>query len=249
MYGIANKRPHQEGSSYDEKHRIDDILKNRDSTPPVNPFEINNPKVNDYDDLSIYSDQKSTFGQRIHLNPSYDRPGFAVSSFKNPFANINHLYLGSNLDSDVHSYKAITIHNGPFEIFSRPIFAHDERLKNKSPANFGFWTDHSTYRNAIANHFDQHQDKGYFNDVYKSQGTITRSKQNELSTTNYDIGKMYHPISNSHDYDTNGERIGNGGFKDISKIWSPQGSTGFRDFDARITGKLTCEYYFNFAFD
>lgn len=239
MSGIANKHPHEEGPSFDEEHRIADILKNRYSTPSVNLFEINNAKVNDYNDLSIYSDQKSTFGQRIHSNPNYDLD-FRVSSFRNPFANINHLHFGSNSDSDVHSYKAITIHNGPFEIFSRPISVHDGISKNKSPTNFGFWTDHSTYRNIIANHFNQHRTQGYLNNVYNSQGIITKPKQNELITGNY--GKVYRPISNSYDFDINGKKIANEGFKDISEMWSPEVSTRFRDFGTRITEKSTRKY-------
>ncbi|XP_012220151.1 uncharacterized protein [Linepithema humile] len=240
MSGIANKRPHQEKPSFDEKRRITDILKNRDSTPSANPFEIDNAKVtNDYNDLSIYSDQKSIFDQRIHLNPNYDHSNFDVSSFRNPFANIN-LHFGSNLDSDVHSYKALTIHNGPFEIFSRPVFIHDGISKNKSPTNF--WTDHSTYRNIIASHFTQHQNQGYLNNVYKSQGIITKPKQNELITGNYDLSKVYRPISNSYDFDINGKKSANEGFKDISKMWSPEVLTGFRDFGARITEKSTSCY-------
>jgi len=235
------KRPHQEGSSLDEERRIADILKNRDSTPLANPFEINNAKVNDYNDLSIYSDQKSTFDQRIHLNPNYDHSDFGVPSFSNPFANINHLHFGLNLDSDAHTHKALTIHNGPFEIFSRPIFVHDGISKIKSPTNFGFWTDHSKFRNIIPNHFDQHQNQGYYNNVYKSQGIITKPKQNELITGNYDISKVYRPISNSYDFDINREKIANERFKDISEIWSPKASTRYRDFGARIIEKSTCK--------
>lgn len=230
--------------SFDDERRITDIVRNRNPMSPTsNSFGTNNAKV-DYNDLSLHSNWKSTFGQKTHSDPKYSRPNFDGPSFQNPFTGINHLNFGSNLDNDLHSYKALTVHNGPFDIFSRPIFVYDGASKNKSPADFGFWNDHDSTKHRITNHLDKndrHQE--FLNNVYKSQEIITRPKQNELIAGNYDFRKISsRPTINSYGFETNGARTSNGGFKDTSEFWNPGLLTMFRDFGARIAEKPKCEY-------
>jgi len=94
------------------------------------------------------------------------------------------------------------------------------------------------------NHLDQHRHQEFHN-VYKSQGIVTRSKQNELAVGNYDFRKASSrpTISNSYGFETNGARISNGGFKDTSELWNPELLTTFHDFDPKIIEKLRCEYF------
>jgi len=225
--------------SFDDERRITDIVRNRNPMSPTsNPFEINNAKTDNYNDLSIHSNQKSTFEQRTSSHPKYSDPNFR-GSFQNPFIGINH----PNFESDLHSYKALTVHNEPFDVFSRPIFVYDEAFKNRSPADFGFWNDQDTTKHRITNHLDQHQE--FLNNVYKSQRIDTRPKQKELAAGNYDFRKASSrpTISNSYGFEINGARISNGGFKDTSELWNPELLTTFRDFGAKITEKLRCEYF------
>lgn len=230
-------------SSFDDERRITDIVRNKNPLSPTNNlFETNNVKVDNYD-LSIHTNRKPVFGQRTHSGPKYSHPNFGGSSFQNPFTGINYLNFGSNLDSDLHSYKTFTVHNGPFEVFSRPIYVYDEASKNKSPANFGFWNDHDTTKHRTTNHRDQHQE--FLNNVYKSQGIITRPKQNELVAGNYDFRKVSSrpTIGNSYDFETNTARISNGRFKDTSELWNPGLMAMFHGFGTRITEKSRCEYF------
>jgi len=227
--------------SFDDERRITDIVRNKNPMSPTsNPFEINNAKVDNYNDLSIHSNQKSTFEQRTPSDPKYSDPNFR-GSFQNPFTGINHPNFGS--DNDLHSYKVLTVHNGPFDVFSRPIL-YDEASKNRSPVDFGFWNDHDTTQHRITNYLDQHRRQEFFNNVYKSQGIVTRSKQNELAVGNYDFRKASSrpTISNSYGFGTNGARISNGGFKATSELWNPEPLT-FRDFGAKIIEKLRCKYF------
>lgn len=228
--------------SFDDERRIIDIVRNRNPVSPTsNPFGTNNAKI-DYNDLSIYSNRKSTFGQRTHSpDPKYNRPDFH-GSFQNPFNDVNHLNFGSDLDNDLHSYKSLSVHNGPFEVFSRPIFVYDGASKNRSPADFGFWNAHDTTKHyRVTNHFDQHRHQEFHNNVYK-KGIITKSKQNELDAGNYDFREVSSrpTISNSYDFD-NKARIPNEGFKDISGLWNPELMTMFRGFGTKITEKSKCK--------
>lgn len=250
MPNVADDPSYRQGytPSFDDERRISDIVRNKNPVSSVgNPFGGNNAKIDNNYDLSVYSNRKSAYGQRVHFrDPTNDRRDFGGAFFRNPFADVDHLNFASNLDNDFPSYKALTVHNGPFEVFSRPILIQDETSKNKSPTDFGFWADHepTKYRNTFANHFNRHQDPGVFNNVYKGQGIITRRKQNELVTTgNYDIGKVSRPtFGNSYNFETNGAKFSNKGFKDNSEIWTPVLSTAFRNFGTRLTERSKCKY-------
>jgi len=231
--------------SFDDERRITDIVRNRNPiSSSSNPFVINNAKV-DYNNLSIYSNRKSAFDQRTHSDPKYNRPDFH-GAFQSPFNDVNHLNFGSDQDNDLHSYKALSVHNGPFEVFSRPIFVYDEASKNRSPTDFGFWNAHDTTKHRI-HHFDQHRHQEFHN-VYKNPGIITKSKQNELDAGNYDFRKVsFRPtISNSYGFN-NEARIPNKGFKDTSEFWNPELMTMFRDFGSKITEKSKCKYLNSFS--
>lgn len=245
MPNVANGPSYQQGyiPSFDDERRILDIVRNRNPmSPAINPFGTNNAKVDNYNDLSIDSNRKSVFGQRTHSDPKYSRPNFGGPSFQNPFIGINHQNFGSNLDNNLHSYKALTVHNGPFEVFSRPIFVYDGVSKNKSPADFGFWNDHDTTKHRTTNHLE-HRHQEFLNNVYKAQGIVTRPKQNELVTGNYDFRKLSSrpTISNSYGFETNGAKTSNGESKDISELWNP--GLAFRSFGTRITEKPKCKYF------
>ncbi|XP_011056009.1 PREDICTED: uncharacterized protein LOC105147010 [Acromyrmex echinatior] len=239
MMPNVNDPSYQRGytPSFDDERRITDIVRNRNPISPTsNPFITNNAKV-DYNDLSIYSNRKSAFGQRTHSDPKYNRPDFH-GSFQNPFNDVNHLNFGSDLDNDLHSYKSLSVHNGPFEVFSRPIFIYDGASKDRSPANFGFSNAHDTTKHRVTNHFDQHRHQEFHNNVYKNPGIIIKSKQNELDAGNYDFRKVSSrpTISNLYGFD-NEARIPNKGFKDTSEFWNPELMTMFRDFGTKITEK------------
>lgn len=240
MPNVANGPSYQQGymSSFDNEHRILDIRNRNPMSPVINPFGTNNAKVDNYNDISIHSNRISVFGQRMHSDPKYSRPN-GGPSFQNPFTGINHLNFGSNLDNNLHSYKALTVHNRPFEVFSRPIFVYNGVSKNRSPADFGFWNDHDTTKHRTTNHLE-HRHQEFLNNIYKSQGIVTRPKQNELVTGNYDFRKLSSrpTISNSYGFETNGARISNGGFKDTSELWNP--GLAFRSFDSE---KPKCEYF------
>ncbi|XP_024872734.1 uncharacterized protein LOC112455189 isoform X1 [Temnothorax curvispinosus] len=238
MGNIPNGPSYQQGfmPSLDDERRITDIVRNRNPMSLTsNPFGTNNAKFDNYD----LSNWKPAFGQRMHSDPKYSRPNFGGPSFQNPFTGINHLNFGSNLDNDLHSVKALTVHNGPFEVFSRPIYVYDEASKNRSPMDFGFWNNYDTTKHRTTNHLDQHRHQEFLNNVYKSQGITTRPKQNELLTGNYDFRKVSSrpTISNSYDFEANRARISNGGFKDTSDLWNPGLTTMFRNFGTRITEK------------
>lgn len=236
-------------SSFDDERRITDIVRNKNPLLPTNNlFGTNNVKVDNYD-LLTHTNRKPVFDQRMHSDPKYSHPNFG-GSFQNPFTGINHLNFGSNLDNDRHSYKALTVHNGPFEIFSKPIYVYDGASKNRSPANFGFWNNHDTTKHRTTNHFDQHQHQEFLNNMYKSQGSITRSKQDELVVGNYDFRKVSSrpTISNSYDFETNRARISNGKFKDTSELWNPALMTMFYSFGTRIAEKSKCEYFNSISF-
>lgn len=252
MPNVANNPPYQQGytSSFDDERRIADILRNKSPTPFTgnNPFGTKTEKIDHYNDLSLYSNQKSAFGQRIHYNPNDGRSGFGGSFFRNPFADVN---LASNFDSDLHSYKALAVHNGPFEVFSRPILIHDATAKNKSPTDFGYWSDPIKYPNTVANqHLNQHRNHGFLDNAYKSHGIITRPKQNELVAGNRDIGKVppRPTFGGSYGFDANNAKISYGGFKDTSAIWSPGTLGAFRNFGARITEKSKCKCQLDLIF-
>ncbi|XP_012528153.1 uncharacterized protein LOC105832072 [Monomorium pharaonis] len=236
----VGKMPNFNGLSYqggyvpsiDDERRIIDIVRNRNPISPTsNPFEINHAKV-DYNDLYLHS--KPTFGQKTHPQSKYGRPNFGPS-FQNPFTGINHLNFESNLDNDLHSYKALTVHNGPFDIFSRPIFIYDGGSKNRSPTDFGFWNNYDSTKHRITNHFDKHQE--FLNNVYKSQGIITKPKQNELVAGHDNFRKSSRPTINSYGFETKEAKISNGGFKDTSNLWNPGLLTMFSEFGARIPEK------------
>lgn len=229
MHSVVNDPSYQQGyvRSLDDERRIFDILKNRNS-PASSSFGINNVEIDN--DLSIYPNRKSAFDQQIHSDPNYDlgRP-----SIRNPYADINYLNFESNSD-DHRLYKPLTVHNGLFEIFSRPILVH-EALKNKSPADFKFWIDPTKDRNIFTSQH-QHQNQGYFTNMHKNHGIIMRPKQNELVTGNYDVNKMSRPTANNFEMD--GTKIPTGRFKDTYDIRN-SGSLIFRGFGARIADK--CE--------
>ncbi|XP_032666221.1 uncharacterized protein LOC116841878 isoform X1 [Odontomachus brunneus] len=243
MPNIANDPSYQQGytPSFDDERRIADILRNKSPRPLSgnSPFGTKIEKIDSYNDL--YSNRKSVFGQRIHYDPNDGRSDFGGPFFRNPFADVNRLNLASTFDSDLHSYKALTVHNGPFDVFSRPILIHDIAAKNKSPADFGFSGDSVKYRDTVANHqLHQHRDHGFLDNAYKSHGIVARPKQNELLAGNRDIGKVpSRPIiGNSYGFENNGAKLSYGGFKDTATIWSPGSSPGaFRDFGARIIAK------------
>lgn len=247
MPNVANDPSYQQGytPSFDDERRIADILRNKSPRPLSgnNPFGTKTEKIDNYNDLSLYSNRKSAFGQRIHYDPNDGRSDFGEPFFRNPFADVNRLNLASNFNSDLHSYKALTVHNEPFEVFSRPILIHDIAARNRSPVDFGFFGDSVKYRNTIANHH-LHEHHGFFNNAHQSHGIVTRPKQNELLAGNRDIGKVpSRPIiGSSYGFESNGAKLSYGGFKDTAAIWSPGSSPGaFRDFGARITGKSKCE--------
>lgn len=234
---MPNGPPYRQGymPSLDDERRVTDIVRNKNPLSITsNPYGINN--VKDYYDPSIYTNQKTAFGQKTHSDPKYSYQSFGGPSFQNPFTGINHLNFGSNLDNDVHSYKALTVHNEPFEVYSRPIFVYDGASKNRSPADFAFWNKHDTTKH----HLDQHRHQEFFNNVYKTQGIITRPKQNELIPGNYNFRKVSSPAS-SNSYGFDRARISNEGFKDISEHWNPGLMTMFRSFGTRITEKPRCE--------
>ncbi|KAL6261553.1 hypothetical protein P5V15_006640 [Pogonomyrmex californicus] len=237
MPNVANQPSYQQGytPSFDDERRISDIVRNRNPIPPAsNPFETNNAKVDNYD-LSMH--QKSVYGQRTHSDPKY-RPNLGEPSFENPFTGINRLNFG--LDNDLHSYKALTVHNRPFEVFSRPIFVYDGTSRNKSPADFG-WANHDPTKHRT-NYLDQHRHQGFF-DIYKTQG-IARPKQNELIGGNYDFRKISSrpAVSNSYGFEINGARTSNGGFKDTTELWNPGLLTMFHGFGTRLTEKTKSCY-------
>lgn len=250
---IANDPSYQRGytPSFDDERRISDILRNRNPTlTSRNPFGSNHAKIDNYNDSPVYSGRKSTFDQRNNLDPNNGRLDFGGLSFHNPFDNVNHPNFASHLDSDLHTYKALTVNNRPFDVFSRPILVHDGGSRNKSPTDFGSWSsrDPTKHRNAAANYLNQNQ--GFFNNAYKNQGIVTRAKQNEVITGNYNVGKTTRPgISSSYNFETNGAKFSSGGLKDISDEWSPIVSTAFRGFGARINEKPKCKYQLDLTFD
>ncbi|XP_050462779.1 uncharacterized protein LOC126857421 isoform X1 [Cataglyphis hispanica] len=235
MHSVANDPSYQQGyvRFFDDKgRRISDILRNRNPIPPASDSFGSNVEIDN--DLSIYPSRKSTFGQQIHSDSNYDRPDFGRPFFRNHFADINHLNFESNSDNDLRSYKPHTVRNELFEVFSRPIFVHDETSKSKSPADFKFWIDHvpTKDRNTFTNH--RHQNQGFFNDMHKDHGTITRL--NELVTGNYDINKIFRPsVANSYNVGIDEAKISTGRFEDTFDIRNP--SLIFRGFGARITDK------------
>ncbi|XP_011872313.1 PREDICTED: uncharacterized protein LOC105564506 [Vollenhovia emeryi] len=241
-----NGPPYQQGymPSFDDERRVIDIVRNRNPTPPAsNPFGTNNAKVDDYD-LSIHTNRKLAFGQKTHSEPKYSRPSFAGPSYSNPFAGVNHLNFGSNSDGDLHSYKALAVHNGPFDVYSRPLYVYDGTSKDRSPAGLGSWSDRDTTKYRTPNHLDQHRHQEFLNSVYKSQGIVARPKQNELFAGNYDFRKIpSRPVvSNPYGLDTNGARLSNEGFGDTPELWNPGLMTMFRGFGARITEKSKACY-------
>lgn len=243
MGNMPNDPPYQQGymPSFDDDRRVTDIIRNKNPMSTSNLYGINN--VKDYYDPSIYTNRKTAFGQKTHSDPKYSYPSFGGPSFQNPFTGINHLNFGSNLDNDLHSYKALTVHNGPFEVYSKPIYVYDKASKNKSPTDFGFWNNHDTTKYHTTNHLDQHLDRPqeFLNNVYKTQGIITRPKQNELDAGNYDFRKVSFPTT-SNPYDFDRARISNEGFKD-SELWNPGLMTTFRGFGTRVTEKPRREYF------
>lgn len=249
MPSITNGLSYQQGytPSFDDERRVSDILRNRNPMlPGSNPFGSNNAKVDEHD-LSIPANRKSVFGQRIRPDPTYSRLDFGGSLFHNPFSDVNR--FASNFDSDLHSYKALTVHNEPFEIFSRPILVHDESSKSKP--DFGFWNDPTKYRNAIGIHFDQRQkvdqglNQGFFSGVLKGPIITARTKQNGPNAGNYNVEKGFRPIvGNPYAFEANKAKIPSAGFKDISETWNPGLLTAFRSFGARIreTARPKCKY-------
>lgn len=240
MPNVADNRPYQQGytPSLDDERRIADILRNKSPTPlsGKNPFGTKTEKI----DNDLYSNRKSAFGERIHYDPNDGRSNFDRPFFRNPFADVN---LASTFDSDLQSYKGLTVHSGPFEIFSRPILIHDAVAKNKSPTNFEFWNNPIKHQNTIANHhLNQHRDHGFLDNAYKSHRIITKPKQNELIVGNRDIGKVppRPTIGGFYDFERNDAKISYGGFKDTLATWTP--SLGaFHTFGARITEKSKCK--------
>lgn len=214
MHSVANDPSYQHVGSFDDELRIFDNLRNR-NTMASSSFGISNSEIDN--DISIY-------------HPDFNRP-----SFRNPFADTNHLTFESNSDNDLRSYKPLTVHNGLLEVFSRPIY--DEASKNKSPTDFKFWIDHvpTKDRNTFIKH-QYHNQKGVFNNVHKDHWIITRPKQNELAGS-YDTNQMPHSI-NSYNFETGGAKI-SGRFKDTSDIQNLGSPLIFRDFGSRITNK--CE--------
>lgn len=236
MHSVANDPSYQQGNvrSFDDERRISDILRNRNPIRPASdPFGSN---VEIDNDLSIYPSRKSTFGQQIHSNSNYDRPDFGRPFFRNHFADINRLNFETNSNNDLPSYKPHAVHNELLEVFSRPIFVHDDTSKSKSPADFKFWIDHvpTKDRNTFTNH--RHQNQGFFSNTHKDHGTITRL--NELVTRNYDIDKISRPsVANSYNVGIDEAKISTGRFEDTFDIRNP--SLIFRGFGATITDK--CE--------
>lgn len=243
--GIPNDPSYQQRyiPSFDDERRTSDIVKNRNPTSSAgNPFENNNAKIDNYNDLSIYSNRKSA-GQRFLSDLSNDHRDFGGAFFRSSFAD-GRLNFASNLDNDFPSYKSVTVHSGPFQVFSRPILVSDGVSRNKSPTDFGFWTNPTKYHNPAANYFNRQHNQGLFNNGYKSQsqGIFATRKQNELATGNYAIGKAFRPaFGNPYNFDASGIKISNKGFKDTSDLWTPVLSTAFRNFGARITERSKCK--------
>lgn len=242
-------------SSFDDERRISDILRNRNPTPPAsNPFGTNNGKVDNYNDAkpSIYSNRKSIFGQKIHSDPHFDRPGFGEPFFRDSFTGITRFNFAPHFNNNFQTYKGFVANHGPFEVFSRPISVHDGTLKTNKPAiDFSFWNDHypTKYQNTFTNHLNQYRGQEFLNNVHKNQGIITKPKQNELITGSYDTGKTFRPIiGNTYSFETNGIKNSNGGFKDNSEIWNPGLLTAFRGFGAKITEKSKCECVLSILF-
>lgn len=231
MHSIANNPSYQQGyvRSLDDERRISDIFKNRNSISPASPFGINNIETDN--DLSIYPNRKSAFDQQIHSNLNCD---LGRSSIRNPFDDINYLNFQSNSDNDRRLYKPLTVHNGLFEILSRPIFIH-KASENKYPADFKFWMDPTKDRNMFTSHH-QHQAQGYFNNMHKNHGIIMRPKQNELVTGSYDINQMSPTNNFANNFETDRTKISTRTFKNTYDIRNP-GSLIFRGFDARVADK------------
>lgn len=235
MPNVANKPPYQQGyvPSFDDERRIADILRNKNPTSfnGHNPFGTKTEKIDSYDP---YSNRKPAFGQRTYHDPNDGHVDFGRPFFRNPYVDVNRLNLASDFDRDLHSYKALTVHNRPFEIFSKPILTHDTTGRNKSPTDFRFWSDPFKHRNAVANHqFDRHRQHGFLDNAYKNHGIVTRPKQNEL------IAGKAPNIGNSYNFDD--VKISYGGFKDTPAIWTPFLLGAFRDFGVRINGRSKCK--------
>ncbi|XP_014482326.1 PREDICTED: LOW QUALITY PROTEIN: uncharacterized protein LOC106748385 [Dinoponera quadriceps] len=242
MPNVANNPPYQQGytSSFDDERRIGDILRNKGPLTGNNPFGTKTEKIDNYNDL--YPNRKFAFDHRINYDPNGGRSDFSGPFFQNPFADVNRLNLASQFDSDLHSYKTLTVHNGPFEVFSGRILIHDAAGKYKSPTDFGFWNDPIKNRNTLANHrLNQHRDHRLPDNAYKSHGIITKPKQNELVTGNRDIEKVpaaRPSIDGSYGFGSNGAKTSYEGFKATpAVIWRPGSFDAFPGFGAKISEK------------
>lgn len=205
--------------SFDDERRISDVLRNGNPVPLSDPFGSN--KVDDRD-LSIPVNRKPVFGQRIHPG----RLDFGGSPFRNALNEINRLNFASDFDSDLHSYKALTVHNGPFEVFAEPIFlVHDAPSRNK--ADFGFWI---FPRDPIAKYRDEHR-LGFPHGGSEGSGIIAGN-----------VEGGFRPIVGSpYAFGANGERISSAGFGNLSPR-NPELPAEFRGFGTRIGNRPKCEY-------
>ncbi|XP_019699468.1 uncharacterized protein LOC105188632 [Harpegnathos saltator] len=240
MPSVAGNPSYQQGytPSFDDERRIADILRNKNPTPlgGNNPFGSKTEKIDNYNDLSLYSNRKPAFGQRISYDPNDGRSDLGGSFLRNPFADVSRL----NFDNDLHSYKALTaLHNGPFEVFSRPILIHNTSAKDKPPTDFGFWSDPIKHRNTVASHqLNQHRNQGFLDNTYKSHGIVTRPKQNELAAGNRNAGKVPPRLTIGSSNGFENVKISYGGFKPTAAFWTPGSSLdAFRNFGTKITEK------------
>jgi len=226
---------------FDDERRVSDILRNRYPTSAAgNPFASNNAKAGSHDPSTPQVNRKSTFGQRVRPDPTYGPSDFGGWPFRDPISEIGRLNLASEFDGDLHSYRALTVHNGPLEVFSRPIFVHGGASTNKAPADFGFSTTHdpTSYR------FDRHRNRGFPTGAFKGP-EITRTKQNGLFAGSYNLEKGFRPIVGPYAFEAEIP-----GFRDTPDMWNPALLAAFRSFDTRIRqpdqASLKCEYRFTF---
>jgi len=242
----SDDAPYRQGF-FDDERRVSDILRNRHPTSAASDrFASNNAKAGNHDS-STPANRKSVFGQRMHPDPTYSRLDFGGSPFRDPISEINRWNLASDFDNDLHSYRALTVHNEPLEVFSRPIFIQEVpgASRNKAPADFGFSTTHDpSYRDAIGTRLDRHRNRGFSSDVFTGSG-IMRTKQNGPFAGSYDLEKGFRPIvGNPYAFEAG---MPGAGFRDTSKAWNPTQLT-FRSFGTRIRHEepSKCEYRFVF---
>jgi hypothetical protein len=222
---------------FDDERRVSDILRNRYPTSAASNSFANADKAKAGNhDPPTPANRKSTFSQRVHPDPIYGRLDFGGSPFRDPISEISRLNLASDFDSDLHSYRALTVHNGPLEVFSRPIFIHDGASRNKAPADFGFSTTHDPTTRP-----DRHRNRGFSTGVFKSPEITKIENQNGPFVGSYNLEKGFRPIVTPYAFEA---EIPGAEFRDTSETWNPALLAAFRSFGTRIRRPSKCEYRF-----